>query len=399
MKKITQAVILAGGRGTRLRPFTLNNPKPMVPIYGKTFLEHLIKLLKENGIKEVVILTGYFGEKIEKYFGDGANFGIKIKYSYTPFLNEKREENENGVRLKNAQTLLDDLFLLLYCDNYWPFQLNKLVKYFNERNCDLLVTAYSNKDNSTKNNILINEDGFVTNYDSSRTEQSLNGVDIGFFIVNKKVLKLLLKSNSKFEDVVLPKLIRRRRLAGYLSDQKYYSISNPQRVKITEKFLAPKKCILLDRDGVINKKSKRGDYVKKWDEFSFLPGSIEAIKLLNDKGYKIFIISNQPGIAKGKMTEEDLNLIHKKMQQELKSSGAKIDGIYCCPHGWDDGCNCRKPKPGLLFKVSREHFFDLTKSIFIGDDKRDIEAGEKVGCKTILVNTKRNLLQIASQQT
>lgn len=396
MIKITQAVILAGGLGKRLRPFTLNNPKPMIPVNGRPFLEHLIGLLRNNGIKEVVILTGYQGDKIEKYFGSGANFGLKIKYSYTPFFNEKGEENESGLRLKNAQGLLDDFFLLLYCDNYWPLQLTKLVDYFADHPSDALVTIYSNLDNSTKNNIFVDSNGYVTKYDKNRKEKGLNGVDIGFFIINKKVLRLLPKFNSQFEKVVLPELIKKRKLSGYFTDQKYYSIADLKRVKITEKFLFPKKVLFLDRDGVINKKPKKADYVKKWNQFQFLPGSIEAIKLLNNKGYKAFIISNQSGIARGMMTRQDLDSIHHKMQQELKKHGVKIDGIYVCPHGWDDGCGCRKPKPGLLYQASGEHLIDLTKTIFIGDDEKDMIVGDVAGCKTILVGKKRNLLQIVN---
>lgn len=393
MIKITQAVILAGGEGKRLHPFTNKNPKPMIPINGKPFLQHLIKLLKDNGIKDIIILTGYLGDKIEKYFGNGSEFGIRIKYSYIPFSDEKGQENKSGLRLKNAENLLEDFFLLLYCDNYWPLQLKKLTAFFNQNTSDILVSAYSNLDGSTKNNICI-KDELVTKYDPTRQENNLNGVDIGFLIVNKKVLKFLPKINSKFEDEVLPKLIKKRRLAGYLSDQKYYSISDLDRVKITTKFLSPKKIILLDRDGVINKRPPKADCVKNWDEFEFLPGAIEAIKLLKDRGYIIFIISNQSGIARGLMSKKDLNLIHRKMQQEFTKNNTKIDGIYYCPHGWDEGCSCRKPKPGLLFQASREHLFDLSKTVFIGDDKRDAEAGKAAGCKTFLVNPKKNLLQI-----
>lgn len=399
MIKITQAVILAGGIGTRLRPFTLNNPKPLVPINGKPFLEHLIKLLKENGIKEIVILTGYLGERIEKYFDNGSNLGIKIKYSNTPFLNEKGEENESGLRLKNAEGLLDNFFLLLYCDNYWPLQLSKLTKYFKDHPSDILVTVYSNLDNSTKNNMLIDNKGYVIKYDKKRLKKNLNSVDIGFFIVNKKVLDLLPKSNSQFEKNVLPKLIRKRRLSAYLTNHKYYSISDLQRVKIIENFLAPRKVIFLDRDGVINKRPSKADYVKEWKEFEFLPGSIQAMKLLTKKGYQVFIISNQSGIARGKLTQKSLDNIHKNMAKELKKNGAKIDGIYYCPHDWDEGCSCRKPKPGLLYMASRDHNIDLTKTLFVGDDKRDKEAGEATGCTTVLVNKRRHLLQIVNSLT
>lgn len=396
IKKITQAVILAGGAGTRLKPFTLNNPKPMIPINGKPFLEHLINLLKENGIKEVVILTGYLGGKISNYFGDGSKLGVNIKYSHTPFIDENGQENKSGIRIKNAESLLNNFFLLLYCDNYWPLQLDKLIGYFNKKKGDVLVTAYSNKDNSTNSNMLIEENGYVSKYDSSRQEKKLNGVEIGFFIVNKKVLKLLPKSNSKFEDVVIPKLIIKKRLIGYLTDQKYYSIGDLKRVKITEKFLLPKKVAFLDRDGVINKKPPRAEYVKNWSEFTFLPDSIKAIKLLNEKGYLVFVVSNQAGIARGMMTEKDLQHIHKKMISALKNEDAKIEAIYYCPHGWEEACDCRKPKLGMLFQISRDYLINLSKAIFIGDDIRDKQTGDAAGCQTILVNKRKSLLQIVN---
>lgn len=396
MVSITQAVILAGGEGKRLQPFTLKNPKPMIPVNGKPFLEHLIGLLKDNGVKEVIILTGYLEEKIRNYFGDGSRFGIKIKYSYTPFLNEKGKENQSGLRIKNAQNMLADLFLLLYCDNYWPLKLKNLVDFFHQNKSDVLVTAYSNLDNSTKNNIHI-KNGYVTRYDPTRKGKDLNCVEIGFFIVNKKVLNILPKDNSKFENDLLPKLIKKRNLSGYLSDQKYYSIGSLDRVKTTSKFLFPKKVIFLDRDGVINKRPSKADYVKDWKEFKFLPHSIEVIKLLSQNGYKVYIISNQPGIARGALSLKDLAQIHRKMVYQIKASGGKIEGIYYCPHNWNEGCSCRKPKPGLLYKASYDHFIDLTKTIFIGDDERDEEAGKAAGCKTILVSKNNSLIKIAKE--
>lgn len=393
MDTIKQAVILAGGEGKRLRPFTLNNPKPMVPVLGKPFLERLILLLKENGIEEAVILTGYLGEKIKDYFGDGSRFGIKIKYSHTPFKNEKGEENESGLRLKNAKDLLEDHFLLMYCDNYWPLQLEKLEEFYKNHKTDVLTTIYSNKDNSTKNNVLVDESGYVAKYDRSRQEAGLNGVDIGFFIINKKVLDLLPNHNSHFERDILPQLIFKKQVSGYLTDHKYYSIGDSERVKLTENFLAPGKVIFLDRDGVINKKSPKADYVKNWSEFEFLPGAVDAVKNLCKKGYDIYLITNQPGVARGLMTKQDLDLIHQKMQEELEKNGGKIKAIYTCLHGWNDGCDCRKPKSGLLFQAARENYLDLTKTVFIGDDERDIQAGESAGCKTILVDSKTGILE------
>jgi histidinol-phosphate phosphatase family protein len=393
MEKLKQAVILAGGRGERLKPITDTTPKPMIILNGKPFLEYQIEMLKENGISEVLILSGYLAEKIEEYFGDGSKFGIKMKYSVLPLFDPDGLENESGTRIKNAAPLLDDFFLLMYCDNYWPLNLKKIFGFYHSKGKIASVVVYDNKDNFTKNNVLVDSEGLVTKYDKSRTEQNLNGVEIGFFLINKKVLEMFPDKKFQFEKEILPKLIDTGQLAAYVTGHRYCSISKPERLESTEKYFLPKKVIFLDRDGVINKKPPKADYVKKWEEFEFLPGAREGLKKLSDNGFQIYLVSNQPGIARGMMTEEDLAFIHQKMQEELKKDGIKIEKIYYCPHGWDQGCECRKPKPGLLFQAARENNLDLTKTIFIGDDERDIQAGEAADIKMFLVGPQKSFLQ------
>ncbi|RLB04107.1 MAG: D-glycero-beta-D-manno-heptose-1,7-bisphosphate 7-phosphatase [Deltaproteobacteria bacterium] len=145
------------------------------------------------------------------------------------------------------------------------------------------------------------------------------------------------------------------------------------------------RAVFLDRDGVINEKPPEGDYVKSWEEFEFLPGVAEALRELKDRGFLVFVVTNQRGIARGLMTVEDLELIHKKMREELGKAGAAIDGIYYCPHDVKEHCICRKPKPGLLFRAAKEHDVDLQKSWMIGDSEADILAGKNAGCFTILI--------------
>lgn len=385
MKSIRQAVILAGGLGTRMRPLTFKTPKPMIKIHNTPFLVYLIEMLKKNGIQEVIILVGYLHEQIENYFGDGKKFGISIKYSYSSV------DSDTGTRIRNALPLLQKKFLLLYGDNYWPLQLEILISFYNKIGVKNLVTVYSNFDNATKSNILVGNDGLVKIYDKTRTEQNLNGVDIGFFILDKNVLNNLPKDNFSFEKIVMMDLITRKQLAGFLTYHKYYSLSNLERIPVIEEFFKQKKVILLDRDGVINKKPPKAEYVKNWGEFKFLPGAIDALKLLIKNKYQIFIISNQAGIGRGVMTEEDLKKIHKKFLEACRKEDIEIKGIYYCPHNWDEGCFCRKPKPGMLFKAAADHRFDLTKAIFIGDDERDEQAGKSANCKTILLQSGQSL--------
>lgn len=389
MMSIRQAVILAGGQGTRLRPFTLTTPKPMIPIHNVPFLVYLIKLLKRNDIKDVIILVGYLHEQIEKYFGDGKKFGISIRYSCSSV------DSDTGTRIKNGLPLLQKKFLLLYGDNYWSLQLDILTAFYSKIGVKNLVTVYSNFDNATKNNILVGNDGLVKIYDKTRTKQNLNGVDIGFFILDKSIFTKLPKENFSFEKIILPKLIFKKQLAGFLTYHKYYGLSNPERIPVIEEFFKPKKVILLDRDGVINKKPSKARYVRNWEEFKFLPGAIDALKLLTKNNYQIFIISNQAGIGRGVMTEDDLKKIHKKFLEVCKQERINVKGIYYCPHDWNEGCFCRKPKPGMLFKAAADYSFDLTKAIFIGDDERDEQAGKAANCPTILLQQEQNLLAIA----
>lgn len=394
MTDIRQAVILAGGEGTRLRPLTREVPKPMVLVNNRPFLEYLIDMLKENGISEVVLLLGYLPEKVTRYFSDGSNFGVNIRYSIGDV------SFKTGTRLKNAEHMLDDVFLLMYCDNYWPLNLKRLLKFFKEHKTLASTTVYTNKDGKgeygAENNIYVDDDGYVLKYDKGRKDKDLNGVDIGFFVVSKKVLELMPNHDFSFEEEILPLLVDKRQLSGYRTEHRYHYISTLESLKETQKYLQPKKVVFLDRDGVINKKALENDYVKNWSEFEFLPGAIEALKLLTQNGYDIHIVTNQRGIARGMMSEHDLKVIHERLREELEKHDAKISQIYYCPHGSDNGCECRKPKPGLLFQAAREHNLNLTKAVFIGDDERDLQAGDAAGCKTVLVEPGKDLLQIVT---
>ena len=143
--------------------------------------------------------------------------------------------------------------------------------------------------------------------------------------------------------------------------------------------------ILLDRDGVINHDSD--DFIKSPEEWQPIDGSLEAIALLNEHGYKVAVITNQSGVARGLFDEATLEKIHAKMRQMTAEKGGEIDAIYFCPHGPDDGCNCRKPKPGLLESFAAEKNIDLSGMIVIGDALRDIQSAQAVGANPILVKT------------
>ena len=142
--------------------------------------------------------------------------------------------------------------------------------------------------------------------------------------------------------------------------------------------------VFLDRDGTI---ARDVHYCHRPEDFEILPTVPEAIKLLNENGFKVVVITNQSGIARGYFTEGTLAQIHQKMQDELAKYGARVDAIYYCPHHPDDGCQCRKPKTALFLKAAEEHNIDLKNSYMVGDQQMDIDAGKALGCKTALVTT------------
>lgn len=142
------------------------------------------------------------------------------------------------------------------------------------------------------------------------------------------------------------------------------------------------KAVFLDRDGVINRKPPQGSYITRWEEMQVLPDVPEGIGLLNKLGFRIIVVSNQRCVAKGLVTTAELDSIHQRMCEQLAAAGAKIDGVYYCPHEKKVRCNCRKPAPGMLLAAARKHRLDLTASWMIGDSEIDIEAGKNAGCKT-----------------
>ena len=153
------------------------------------------------------------------------------------------------------------------------------------------------------------------------------------------------------------------------------------------------KAVFLDRDGTIN---KYVGFLRNIDEFELLPGVAEAIKAINSTGFLVIVVTNQPVIARGEVSYEELQEIHNKMETLLGNQGAYIDAIYYCPHHPHKGyegeipelkfeCDCRKPKPGMLLKAAKDFNIDLSQSWMIGDGENDIKAGKAAGCKTALI--------------
>jgi histidinol-phosphate phosphatase family protein len=387
----TQAVILAGGRGTRLRPLTDTRPKPMVEFHGKPFLEYLVCMLRDQGFDRILLLLGYLPHIIRDHFGDGSRWGVRIEYQVSD------AEDETGRRLWLARDRLDPLFLLLYCDNYWPLRFDAMWRQFCSNGASGLVTVYRNSEGYSRNNLRVDDAGYVTCYDRSRTQPHLQGVDIGFLILQRDVIHRLPDENVSFEGTVYRQLVAERRLQGFVTDHRYYSVGSHERLPLTDRFLARQPAVFLDRDGTLNRRMPRAEYVRSWEDWEWLPGVKEGLRRFTEAGYRIVIISNQAGIARGAMTEPDLAKIHERMIAEAREAGGEITAVYYCPHGWDDGCECRKPKPGMLHQAQRDLDLDLSLTPVIGDDVRDLQAAEAAGSPGWLVTENVTLLDVTRE--
>lgn len=229
-----QALILAGGLGTRLKPLTERVPKVMIPVKGKPFLEYQLKTLRENGIRDIVLCTGYLGEQIESYFGNGSNMRLAIKYS--------REENRllgTGGALKQAQDLLDDHFFVINGDSYFLLDFREVEKSFIERNKKAITVVYDNgEDTGVKNNIELGENLTIARYDKENFDPQLNYVEVGVEILKRELLDIIPAGCPvSLEKGLYPALIRQGELAAYITKQRFYDIGTLEQMSAFEIFL------------------------------------------------------------------------------------------------------------------------------------------------------------------
>lgn len=380
MMRPQQAAILCGGLGTRMRPLTDTMPKPMVPVNGQPFLAHLVVQLREQGFQRVLLLIGYLGENIRDHFGDGSHWGMSISYSEGP------AEWDTGRRLWEAREHLDERFMLLYSDNFVPFSHENLLAFHEARSpaISLLVQPKS------PGNIRLDKAGWVASYDSSRADPASDHVEIGYMIVERNTVFAVFDKPDVSFSRILSRLAKDSRLAGMVSRDAYHSISDPVRWRLAERYLAFKRILLIDRDGTINQRAPRAQYITRWQDFHWIDDNVEAMARLARAGFRFVVLSNQAGIGRSVVDRNTVDAINLKMVEVLRKRGIDVLDVYICPHDWNDGCDCRKPAPGMFFRASREHLVRMDRTIYIGDDARDAVAASNAGCLSILIGPERD---------
>jgi D-glycero-D-manno-heptose 1,7-bisphosphate phosphatase len=366
----------------------------MIEFHGRPFMEYMVELLAEQGFERVLMLLGYLPEVISDHFGHGERYGIEIDYSVSDV------EDLTARRLQIAEDRLDPLFMLLYCDNYWPLDMARMWEHYQRIGAPAMVTVYANADGYSRDNTRVGPDGRVEAFDRSRSAASLKGVEISYAILPREYLSLLPADGAELvEQALYPHLAAEGLLGAQITEHRYYSVGSMHRLPLTDEFLARRPAVILDRDGVLNERPPRAQYVRSPEEFHWLDGSREAVRLFTEAGYRVVVVSNQAGIGRGAMTEDDLRAVHDRMVREAEEAGGRIDRIYHCPHDWDAGCACRKPNPGMLFDAQHDLQLDLSRTTFIGDDERDGQAAAAAGCLYLAVDEEMTLLTHARTLT
>ena len=400
-----QAVILAGGKGTRLKSISGDLPKPMVSVLGVPLLQHLIEQCVECDIVDIKLLVSYKKESIEAYFGDGSKYGAFIQY-----IVEDKPRGTAGA-LIDALPKLDDQFLVVYGDTFFDINLGDFWKFHQNQAGDVSIFLHPNDHPHDSDLVEINSNFLVQEIHPYPHDENWrqNLVNAAVYMFNKDALQDFEFVPDVFDIAkeLFPLMLEsQKKLYGYISTEYIKDMGTPKRLSKIEKDInsgkveslkkqTPKVAIFLDRDGTINKEV---NHLSNKEEFELIHGVGKAICEINDAGILAVIVTNQPVIARGDLKEFQLKEIHNKMDTLLGRQGAYIDRLYYCPHHTDIGfegeivelkfdCDCRKPKVGLFAQAKKDLNIVLEKSWVVGDSTSDIQAAKNAGMKSVLVQT------------
>lgn len=361
--------------------------------------------MREYGIKEFILITGHLGEKIEGYFLDGSKWGVSIKY-----IRESIPLGSAGALYHVKKYAKDKDVILVFGDVMFELDWNRFISFHEKKNGVVTLLAHPNAHPYDSDLLIVDSDDRVTGIDSKnnlRNYNYKNCVNAGLSIFKGSLLEQIREEEKlDYESQLVEPLMKNGLVFAYNTPEYVKDAGTPDRFATVCKeqldgiwdakcLINKQKAIFLDRDGTIN---VHKGFLQSVDEFELIQGVAEGIKMLNQSPYLIIVATNQPVIARGECTFEELDNIHKKMETDLGKEGAFLNDVFFCPHHPHKGykgeiselkidCDCRKPKIGMLQRAAVKYNIDLTQSWYVGDTTMDIQTGINAGMRTILVKT------------
>ena len=401
-----KAVILAGGKGSRLATRTKGLPKPLVPVDGKPLLAHQLELLARHGAEQVTLLCGYGAEQIRAFCGQGSPWGLELRC-----IEEERTLGTAGAVIA-ALSELPEEFFVLYGDTMLNVDLARMFRAHAASGAAATLFLHPNEHPQDSDLVECDEHGRIQaihGYPHPEGVLLPNQVNAALYVLRRSALAgfAVPEAPLDFAKHVFPRMLEDGvHLQGYRSPEYIQDAGTPARLDRVEadvrsgvvargSLAVQRPAVFLDRDGTINQERS---YIRRPEQLQLLPGAAEAVRRLRAAGYRIVVVTNQPVIARGECSIAELLRIHDHMEMELSREGAFLDGIYYCPHHPDKGfpgeraelkieCECRKPQGGMLRRAARELNLDLSASWLIGARTADIQAAHDRGIRSVLLRT------------
>jgi histidinol-phosphate phosphatase family protein len=411
MTGVSTAVVLAGGKGTRLASAFPDLAKPMVPVDGLPIAEHLVRTYAAQGVRRFIFTLGYRGDQLRAHFGDGSAWGVSVEYF------EEREPLGTAGALAELQDELGAApFWVFYADTLSSVDLSRMEAHHRANCADATLLVHPNDHPYDSDLVDAEPTGRVRavfGKPHPADREVRNVVNAALYLLEPSMLREIPRGvASDFGRDLFPKWAASHRLYAYSTPEYIKDMGKPERRAQVEAALRQGKvearnlrnrqrAVFLDRDGVINVDS---DLIKHPDELVLVPGAAAAIHALNQSDLIAVVVTNQSVVARNLTDEAGVDRIHARMERLLADeAGAFVDAIYYCPHHPHGGfpeenpaykieCSCRKPKPGMLLAAADRFNIDLSSSYLVGDSPRDIEAGQAAGvAATLRVRTGHGL--------
>lgn len=399
-----QAVIIAGGKGTRLRSRIGDLPKPLAPLGGRPLIDYQLELAARHGVTDVLLLSGYGAEALRAFCGDGSRWGVRIDYHH-----ETTPLGTAGAVL-DALAQLDERFIVLYGDTMLNVDLRRF--FAAHRGADATLFVHPNDHPHDSDLVETDAGGRIVAFHAYPHPAGAwyqNLVNAAAYVLERKALERYRERfpSGDFAKGLFPLMLGDgARIAAYRSPEYIKDAGTPERLDRVAADLASGRifgadlergfpAVFLDRDGTL---SVDTGFVRSPAGLELFPWSSDAVRRLNHAGVLAVLVTNQPVVARGEISEAELQVIHNKLETLLGAGLAHLDAIYYCPHHPHAGypgeraelkieCACRKPKTGLIRRAAAELHIDLGRSWMVGDSTMDIQTAANAGIGSVLVES------------